>query len=64
MPEQIYRMTRNVVIGTIAVLPVAAALMGVLDLAKSAEPFLGGWTWQALTLALIEEFSWWRGVCG
>ncbi|SFR28259.1 Acyltransferase family protein [Lentzea waywayandensis] len=54
VPDEIYRMTRNVVVGTIAVLPIAAALMGVLDLAKNAEPFLGGLTWQAATLALIE----------
>ncbi|MGW6447579.1 acyltransferase family protein [Lentzea sp. NPDC055074] len=54
VPDEIYRMTRTVVVGTIAVLPVAAALMGVLDLAKSAEPFLGGWTWQAAVLALVE----------
>lgn len=54
VPEEIYRMCRNVVIATIAALPVAAALMGVLDLAKSAEPFLGGWRWQALVLAAIE----------
>ncbi|WP_176946997.1 acyltransferase family protein [Lentzea fradiae] len=54
VPDEIYRMTRNVVIGTIAVLPVAAAMMGVLDLAAGAEPFLGGLRWQALTLALVE----------
>ncbi|WP_176929836.1 acyltransferase family protein [Lentzea albidocapillata] len=54
VPDEIYRMTRNVVIGTIAVLPVAAAFMGVLDLARNAEPFLGGWRWQAAALALIE----------
>ncbi|NGY59881.1 acyltransferase [Lentzea sp. NEAU-D13] len=54
VPDEIYRMTRNVVVATIAVLPIAAALMGVLDLSKNAEPFLGGWRWQALVLALIE----------
>lgn len=54
VPDEIYRACRNVVIGTIAVLPVAAALLGVLDLAKNAEPFLGGWRWQALMLALAE----------
>lgn len=54
VPDEIYRMCRNVVIGTIAVLPVAAAMLGVLDLAKSAEPFLGGWKWQAAVLALVE----------
>lgn len=54
VPDEIYRMTRTVVVGTIALLPVAAALMGVLDLAKSAEPFLGGWRWQAAALALVE----------
>ncbi|MGI5506892.1 acyltransferase family protein [Lentzea sp. CA-135723] len=54
VPDEIYRMTRNVVIGTIALLPVAAALLGVLDLAKNAEPFLGGWRWQAVVLALVE----------
>ncbi|MET9231069.1 acyltransferase [Lentzea sp. NPDC003310] len=54
VPDEIYRMTRTVVVGTIALLPVAAALMGVLDLAKSAEPFLGGWRWQAAVLAVVE----------
>ncbi|GAA3640336.1 acyltransferase-like protein [Lentzea atacamensis] len=54
VPDEIYRACRNVVIGTIAVLPIAAALLGVLDLAKNAEPFLGGWRWQALMLALAE----------
>ncbi|MDX8028657.1 acyltransferase [Lentzea sp. BCCO 10_0856] len=54
VPDEIYRMTRNVVIATIAVLPIAAALLGVLDLARNADPFLGGFTWQALALALIE----------
>lgn len=54
VPDEIYRLSRNVVVATIAVLPVAAALLGVLDLARSAEPFLGGWRWQALVLASIE----------
>lgn len=54
VPDEIYRLTRRVVIGTIALLPVAAAMMGVLDLARSAEPFLGGWRWQAMVLALVE----------
>jgi hypothetical protein len=54
VPDGIYRMTRNVVIGTIVVLPVAAASFGVLDLARNAGPFLGGLTWQAAALALIE----------
>ncbi|MFD9704647.1 acyltransferase [Lentzea sp. NPDC059081] len=54
VPDEIYRLTRGVVIGTIALLPVAAALMGVLDLAESAEPFLGGFRWQAAVLALVE----------
>ncbi|SDP92754.1 acyltransferase family protein [Lentzea jiangxiensis] len=56
VPDEIYRMTRNVVAGTIAALPVAAAFLGVLDLAKSAGPFLGGFTWQAAMLALVEGF--------
>ncbi len=54
VPEEIYRMCRNVVVATVVVLPIAAALMGVLDLAKNADPFLGGWRWQAFTLAAIE----------
>jgi hypothetical protein len=54
VPDEIYRMCRNVVIGTIAVLPVAAASFGVLDLATNAEPFLGGWRWQAFALATVE----------
>ncbi|NKE59247.1 acyltransferase [Lentzea sp. PSKA42] len=54
VPDEIYKMTRNVVIATIAVLPIAAAFLGVLDLARNAEPFLGGWRWQAFALALIE----------
>ncbi|GAB2835886.1 acyltransferase [Lentzea nigeriaca] len=54
VPDDIYKACRNVVIATIAVLPFAAALLGVLDLAKNAEPFLGGWRWQALSLALTE----------
>jgi len=54
VPDEIYRACRNVVIGTFVVLPVAAAMLGVLDLARNAGPFLGGWTWQALGLALVE----------
>ncbi len=54
VPDDIYRFARAVVAGTIAVLPVAAAFLGVLDLAQNAEPFLGGFTWQALVLALVE----------
>jgi hypothetical protein len=54
VPDEIYRLSRNVVVGIIAVLPVAAAFLGVLDLAENAEPFLGGFTWQAATLALVE----------
>jgi hypothetical protein len=54
VPDEIYRMSRNVVIATIAALPVVAALLGVLDLARDAGPFLGGWTWQAAGLALVE----------
>ncbi|MET8759105.1 acyltransferase family protein [Lentzea sp. NPDC004782] len=54
VPDDLYRTSRNVVIATIAVLPVAAALLGALDLAANAEPFLGGWRWQAAALALVE----------
>ncbi len=54
VPDEIYRRCRTTVVATIAVLPFAAAAMGVLDLAKSAEPFLGGWRWQALVLAAVE----------
>ncbi|MDT7782255.1 MAG: hypothetical protein QOF58_674 [Pseudonocardiales bacterium] len=54
VPDEIYRMCRNVVIGTVVVLPIAAAFLGVLDLAENAEPFLGGWKWQAFALALVE----------
>ncbi|ANZ39414.1 hypothetical protein BBK82_28565 [Lentzea guizhouensis] len=54
VPDEIYRRCRDVVVGMIALLPFAAAAMGVLDLAKSAEPFLGGWRWQAFVLAAVE----------
>ena len=54
VPDDLYRTSRNVVVATIAVLPVAAALFGVLDLAANAEPFLGGWRWQVAALALVE----------
>ncbi|MFI6095409.1 acyltransferase [Lentzea sp. NPDC051213] len=54
VPDEIYKATRNVVVATIAVLPVAAVLLGVLDLSKNADPFLGGWRWQAFVLAAIE----------
>jgi hypothetical protein len=54
VPDDIYKASRNVVIATIAALPLAAAFLGVLDLANNAEPFLGGWRWQAAVLALIE----------
>jgi hypothetical protein len=54
VPDDLYRNSRNVVIATIAVLPIVAALLGVLDLAGNAEPFLGGWRWQAAALALVE----------
>ncbi|MEU0879262.1 acyltransferase [Lentzea sp. NPDC005914] len=54
VPDDIYRASRNVVVATIVVLPLGAALLGVLDLAHNADPFLGGWRWQALVLALVE----------
>jgi hypothetical protein len=54
VPDDIYKASRNVVIATIAALPVAAGFLGVLDLANDAEPFLGGWRWQAAALALTE----------
>jgi Acyltransferase family len=54
VPDEIYKASRNVVIGMVVVLPIAAAFLGVLDLAGNTEPFLGGWTWQAAALALTE----------
>ncbi|SER61844.1 Acyltransferase family protein [Lentzea xinjiangensis] len=54
VPDELYRMTRTAVVSTIAVLPLAAVFLGVLDLAANAEPFLGGWRWQAAVLALVE----------
>lgn len=52
--DHLYRQCRTVVVATILALPVAAMLLGVLDLAGNADPFLGGWRWQALLLAVIE----------
>ncbi|GLZ31700.1 hypothetical protein Lesp02_38880 [Lentzea sp. NBRC 105346] len=54
IPDELYRRSRAVVVATILVLPVGAALLGVLDLADNAGPFLGGWRWQALLLASLE----------
>lgn len=54
VPDEIYRSCRNVVIATIVGLPIVAAAMGVLDIANNAEPFLGGWRWEAFLLAGAE----------
>jgi hypothetical protein len=54
IPDDIYRLCRSIVVAVVLLLPVAAAALGVLDLANNAEPFLGGWRWQALLLAVVE----------
>ncbi|TWP46906.1 acyltransferase [Lentzea tibetensis] len=54
IPDDVYRLCRTIVVFVILLLPVAAAALGVLDLADDAGPFLGGFRWQAMLLAVIE----------
>jgi hypothetical protein len=54
VPERIYRGCGRAVAATLVITPAVAFGSGVSDLAADAEPFVGGWHWQAVTLACIE----------
>ncbi|NIJ10657.1 hypothetical protein FHU38_001001 [Saccharomonospora amisosensis] len=54
VPTRLYHGCGVAVAGVILALPVLAAVVGVGDVAAQADPFLGGWHWQALLLATVE----------
>ncbi|WP_033440514.1 acyltransferase family protein [Saccharothrix sp. NRRL B-16314] len=54
VPERMWRGSRVVAALAILSVPVAAVALGVSDLAGEAEPFLGGWRWEALLFAVVE----------
>jgi Acyltransferase family len=54
VPERVHRGCGRMVAATILVVPILAIVFDVSDLAADASPFLGGWHWQAATLAAVE----------
>ncbi|NUT96751.1 MAG: acyltransferase [Saccharothrix sp.] len=55
VPEGMWRICRLVAFVAIASVPLTAVAAGVSDLSGQAGPFLGGWRWQALLLAVVES---------
>lgn len=54
IPDSLRRGCGWTVVLTVGALPLIAFVLGIGDLATDAEPFLGGWHWQSLLLAVIE----------
>ncbi|MFI9818553.1 acyltransferase family protein [Saccharothrix variisporea] len=55
IPERMWRLCRVVAFVAIASVPVTAIAAGVSNLSGQSGPFLGGWRWQALLLAVVES---------
>ncbi|GAY07354.1 alpha/beta fold hydrolase [Pseudonocardia sp. N23] len=54
VPDPVRRLCGAATIVTLLLLPVAAMASGVRDVARDSGPYLGGWHWQALALAVVE----------
>lgn len=54
VPERLRRLCGVVLLITVFSLPLIALLVGVDNLAADAEPFLGGWAWQAMLMPAFE----------
>ncbi|WP_309110489.1 acyltransferase [Saccharothrix sp.] len=55
VPERMWRTSRVVAYAALASVPVVAVAAGVSDLSGQSGPFLGGWRWEALLLAVVES---------
>ncbi|CAL9515849.1 hypothetical protein SUDANB95_03701 [Actinosynnema sp. ALI-1.44] len=55
VPERMWRTCRVVAFAAIGSVPVVAVAAGVSDLSGQSGPFLGGWRWEALVLAVVES---------
>lgn len=54
VPDRIRRTCGAVTLTALGLLPVLALATGIRDLSREATPYLGGWHWQSLTLAVVE----------
>jgi hypothetical protein len=54
VPDRLYRRCGVAVVATLATVPMIAFGAGVANVAEDAQPFVGGWHWQALVLASCE----------
>lgn len=54
VPTRLYHACGLVTAGVILALPLLAVVVGLGDVAGQADPFLGGWHWQAMLLSTIE----------
>lgn len=54
VPARVARVCGAAVLAALALLPVLALLAGVRDVARDVGPYLGGWHWQALLVAVVE----------
>ncbi|MPZ85198.1 MAG: acyltransferase family protein [Actinophytocola sp.] len=54
IPDRIRRASTIVAVVTLCLVPVLGIAIGITDLAADIGPFLGGWTWQAVTTVIVE----------
>jgi hypothetical protein len=54
LPDRLYRISGRVAVGTLVVVPLLAAALGVTSASSGVDHFLGGWHWQALLTAVAE----------
>jgi hypothetical protein len=54
LPDRLYRIGGRVAVGTLVVVPLLAAALGVTSASSGVDHFLGGWHWQALLTAVAE----------
>ena len=54
LPDQLYRRSGLVAVGTLVVVPLLAAALGVTSASSGVDDFLGGWHWQAFLTATAE----------
>lgn len=54
VPPRVARLCGASVLTALVLLPVLALLAGVRDVSRDVAPYLGGWHWQALLVAVVE----------
>jgi hypothetical protein len=54
VPDRVRRTCGAVTLTALALLPVLAIATGIRDVSREATPYLGGWHWESLALAVME----------